>query len=174
MVFRVKVQWDVKELGPVLKQVADSVAKNIETRSRADIANSGLRNPGRFVKGLQTKVRARRGGYVIGVLLSPTYAHVWEYGGTSLGKPLLWIAQPGAPRRIKSYGGKLFRPPGTNVLISRPSRVKVKGIYGSGMSKPKVMYVGVKSVTHARRFHLRQIAYEEANRLTDTMRKYMR
>lgn len=173
--FRVQVKWNVKELGPVLKAVADAVAKNIQTRSRADISSSGLRNPGRYVKGLRTYVRtAPRKGYRVQVFLSPAFSHVWEYGGTSLGKPLLWIAQPGAPRRIRAYGGKLFRPKGTNVLMSRPSRVKVTGMHGSGEAKPKVMYIGVKSVTHARRFHLRQIAYEEANRLTDTMQKYMK
>jgi hypothetical protein len=171
--FRVQVKWNVKELGPVLKAVADAVAKNIQTRSRADIAGSGLRNPSRYVKGLRTAVRtAPRKGYRVQVFLSPAFSHVWEYGGTSLGRPLLWIAQPGAPRRVRAYGGKLFRPKGSNVLLSRPSRVKVTGVMGSGMSKPKVMYVGVKSVTHARRFHLRQIAYDEANKLTDIMAKH--
>ena len=173
--FRVQVKWNVKELGPVLKAVADSVAKNIQTRSRADIASSGLRHPARYVKGLRTAVRtAPRKGYRVQVFLSPAYSHVWEYGGTSLGKPLLWIAQPGAPRRVRKYGGKLFRLPGSNVLVSRPSRVKIRGMAGTGMAKPKVMYIGVKSVTHARRFHLRQIAYDEANKLTDIMAKMMK
>jgi hypothetical protein len=173
--FRVQVRWNVKELGPVLKAVADSVAKNVQARSRADIAGSGLHNPARYVRGLRAVVRtAPRKGYRVSVFLSPSFSHVWEFGGTSLGRPLLWIAQPGAPRRIKAYGGKLFRPKGTNVLMSQPSRVKVTGVHGSGMAKPKVMYVGVKSVTHARRFHLRQIAYEEANRLSETIAKYMK
>jgi hypothetical protein len=173
--FRVQVKWNVKELGPVIKAVADAVSKNIQTRSRADIASSGLRHPARFVRGLRTYVKtAPRKGYRVQVFLSPAYSHVWEYGGTSVGKPMLWIAQPGAPRRVGSYGGKLFRPKGTNVLMSRPSRVKVTGIMGSGTSKPKVMYVGVKSVTHARRFHLRQIAYDEANKLTDIMARMMK
>jgi len=173
--FRVRVQWNVKELGPVLKAVADGLAKNIETRSRADIANSGLANPSRYVKGLRARVRTGpRRGYRVQVFLRPNFAHVWEYGGTSVGKPLLWIAQPGAPRRIKAYGGKLFRPKGTNVLISKPSRTRVRGMAGTGQAKAKVMYVGVKSVSHARRFHLRQIAYEEANKLTDIMAKTMR
>ena len=173
--FRVQVKWNVKELGPVIKAVADAVAKNVETRSRADIAGSGLQHPARYAKGLTTRVgTAPRKGYRVQVFLRPSFAHVWEYGGTSVGKPLLWIAQPGAPRRVRQYGGKLFRLPGTNVLVSRPSRVKVTGVMGSGMQKPKVMYVGVKSVTHARRFHLRQIAYDEANKLADIMAKMMK
>lgn len=174
--FRVQVKWNVKELGPVLKAVADAVSKNIQTRSRADIASSGLRHPARYVKGLRTRVTGGgpRRGYRIKVFLSPTYSHVWEYGGTSVGKPMLWLAQPGAPRRVRAYGGKLFRPKGSNVLLSQPSRVKVRGIAGTGTSKPRVMYVGVKSMTHARRFHLRQIAYDEANKLTDIMAKMMK
>jgi hypothetical protein len=173
--FRVKVQWSVKDLGPVIKSVGEALAKNIQTRSRADIANSGLRNPTRYVKGLTTKVRGRRGGQVVQVFLAPSFAHVWEYGGTSLGRPLLWMrARPGIPKRAGAFGGRLFRPPGTNVLIAKRSKVKIRGMAGTGQGGTQVMYIGVKSVTHARRFHLRQIAYDEANKLTDIMRGYMR
>lgn len=172
--FQVEVRWNVKQLGPVLNSVAADVAKNIQARSRADIANSGLSKPGRFVKGLTTRVRPVRKGQVVQVFLTPNFAHVWEYGGTSVGKPLLWIAQPGVPRRIRNYGGKLFRPPGTNVLMSRPSRTKITGVVGSGQTKPKVMYVGVPSVTNARRFHLRQIAQEEAQKVANIILKNMR
>ena len=166
--FRVKVQWNVKELGPVLKSVAEVVAKAIEMRSRLDIMGSGLNNPARYVKGLTTKVRGRSHGQVIQVFLRPNYASVWEYGGTSVGKPLMWVrqkAQTPATKRAGSFKrGKLFRPRGSNALLFNPK----------GPGKTEVLYAGVASITHQRRFHLRKIAYEEANNLSNIIAKHMR
>jgi hypothetical protein len=166
--FKVKVQWNIAALGPILKSVVETVAKGIEMRSRLDIMNSGLRNPARYVKGLTTKVRKRREGYGIQVFLRPNYASVWEYGGTSLGKPLMWIRQKATTPATKRAGafkrGTLFRPKGRNVLLFNPP----------GKAKTEELYVGVASVTHARRFHLRKIAYEEANRLSDILARNMK
>jgi hypothetical protein len=166
--FKVKVQWKVSEFGPILKSVAETVAAGIQMRSRMDIMNSGLRNPSRISKGLTTKVRKRREGWGIQVFLRPNYANVWEYGGTSIGKPLLWIRQKAKTPATKRAGafkrGKLFKPPGRNALLFNPK----------GSDKPEELYAGVASVTHQRRFHLRKIAYEEANHLTDILARAMK
>jgi hypothetical protein len=170
MVFQVEVRWNIKQLGPVLREAIVGLEKIIQQRSKQDIATNVS---GRFAKGLTTGVKRISRGYVIQVFQRPAFGKVWEYGGVSVGKPLLWIPVPGSPRRISRYGGKLFRPRGTRVLMSMPSRVAITGVMGSGQRKPQVKYIGVSSVTHRPRLHLRKIALEEANKFSQIMRAHM-
>ena len=55
------------------------------------------------------------------------------------------------------------------MLIGVSSRVRIRGIVGTGQGKAEVKFVGVKSVTHRKRFKLRQIAIEEANKFVAHM-----
>ena len=151
--FLVEANWNVNEFGPVIRSAVVETAKHIRERSRADIAQAG--RFGRYAKGYTTQVQRAPGGYAIQCFLNPGFLKVFEYGGTSVGKPLLWV--PVKPLRIKlrRYGGKLIRPKGKRVLF-RPS-------------DRRIMYVGVSSITNRQRFHLRTIAYQEAERLMTNM-----
>jgi hypothetical protein len=168
MVFQVEIRWDVKQFGPIIHDGVTALAKTIRERSRRDIAG-GLHHPDRFVKGLTTKVSRISRGYAVQVLQRPAFAKVWEYGGISTGKPLLWLPLAPNRMRLRSYGGKLFRPPGKRVLIAASAGTRIRGIGGTGRTQGQVKYVGVTSITHRKRFHLRDIAVEEANKFVKHM-----
>jgi hypothetical protein len=160
VVFQVSVDVKMADFRDLVKQAAQQTAKVIEQRGRADI--SGKIQHSSRIK-LTTRVRSISRGYVIQEFIKPGFAKVWEYGGVSVGKPLLWL--PAGNNRLtkRKYRGKLYRPKGKNVLIGVTSRVKIRGMAGTGLGKSEVKFVGVRSVTHHRRFKLRQIAIEEAN-----------
>lgn len=158
MVFQVDVRVNVADFGPIVRDAVKEVEKNIRERSRQDIAGSGISRPGKFVKGLRTQTRKLGTGYVIQVTLRPSYAKIWEYGGTSTGKPLLWIPLPPNRTKLRNWAGKLNHPRGSRVLLGGSGRKQVK-------------FVGVTSVTNRQRFHLRQIAVEEANKFLQQMQQ---
>ena len=161
MTFEVEVGWNIKDMGPIFREAVTQTAKAMRVRSRADIS-AGV--GGNYARGYWNKVTKIPGGYKISETVRPAYVKVWEYGGTSVGKPLLWIPATGNMTPIKKWkGGKLIRPGGKNVLMTTGSTVKVRGMAGTGSGVGKVQYIGVRSVTHRQRFHLRQIAIEEAN-----------
>ena len=78
MVFQVEVRWDIKEMGPVLREAVDGLAKIIQQRSKQDVATNVA---GRFAKGLTTKVARISRGYAVQVFQRPAFGKVWEYGG---------------------------------------------------------------------------------------------
>lgn len=159
--FEVEVAWNIKDMGPIFREAVTQTAKTMRVRSRADIA-SGVR--GNYARGYWNKVEKIEGGYKISETVRPAYVKVWEYGGTSVGRPLLWIPVGGNKTKIKKWkGGVLIRPRGKNVLMTAGSTTKVRGMAGTGSGVGRVQYVGVRSMTHRKRFHLRQIAVEEAN-----------
>lgn len=165
--FQVTVDWKVKEMGPIFREAVALTAKTIRDRSRQDVAG-GLHNPGRFVKGTDAKVEKVEGGYAIDVIQRPSFAKVWETGGTSRGKPLLWLPAPGNRIPLRKYKGKLIRPKGKNVLIAAVAGTRVTGMAGTGSTKRgDVKYIGVSAITNRKRFHLDQIAFEEANRFAE-------
>jgi hypothetical protein len=170
--FEIKIDVKLANNRDVIGQAARETAKIIRERSRQDIAGA-LNRPGRFVKGLTTRVRSISKGYAIQVFQWPSYAKVWEYGGTSVGKPLLWLPAMGNRLKRRNYLGKLIRPPGKNVLMSTGAGVAVRGIFGTG-PKREVKFIGVRSVTHRKRFHLREIALDEASKFATRMRQFVR
>jgi hypothetical protein len=166
-IFQVNVAWKVKDLGPVMREAVAVTAKTIQERSRQDVAG-GLHNAGRFAKGTTTQIKKIEGGYAIDVIQRPSFAKVWETGGTSRGKPLLWLPAPGNRIPLRKYQGKLIRPKGKNVLIAAVPGTRVTGMAGTGSTtRGQVKYIGVSSITNRKRFHLEQIAFEEANKFVE-------
>jgi hypothetical protein len=173
-IFHVEVSWNVKEMGPVMREAVAQTARIIRDRARADVSGA-LRNPGRFVKGTDAKVEKIAGGYAIDVTQKPAYAKVWEFGGVSVGKPLLWLPAPGTKVKLRHYRGQLIRPKGKRVLIAARAGQKIKGMSGTGSTtRGQVKYVGITSVTHRKRLHLAQIAFDEANKFATKWSELMR
>jgi hypothetical protein len=154
MSFKVEVDWKVKDSGPILVEAVRDTAQTIEQRSKADVAGN-VNNPGRFVKGTTAKVEKVSGGYSIKVRQKPAFTKVWETGGVSVGKPLLWIPVHGVKGRVRKFKGKLIRLPGKQVLMAT-----------TGKFKDMIRYIGVSSVTHRKRLHLKEIAIDEANKFS--------
>jgi hypothetical protein len=166
-VFEVSVDWKVKEMGPVFREAVAQMAKTVRDRSREDVAG-GLHNPGRFVKGTNVSVDKVEGGYSVDVIQRPAFAKVWEFGGVSRGKPFLWLPAPGNRIPKRRYLGRLIRPKGKRVLIAAAAGVPVTGMAGTGKTaRGQVKYIGVTSITNRKRFHLSQIAMEEANKFIE-------
>ena len=91
--FQVTVDWRVKDTGPIFREAVNQTAKIIRDRSRQDVAG-GLHHADRFVRGTNTKVEKVEGGYAIDVIQKPSFAKVWETGGTSRGKPFVVSRSP--------------------------------------------------------------------------------
>ena len=157
MPFLVEVKTTLREYGPVVRSAAVALSRSLRQNMRQDIARAG--HFGKYAKGLTTAVETapKAGGYIVNVFLRPSFLKVEEYGGVSVGKPLLWIPAGRLRIKLRNYGGKLIRPKGRNILV-RP---------GDG----RVMYIGVSSVTHKPRFHLRDIAQKEAEKFLELMRE---
>ena len=159
MTMEVEVRWNVPQYDPIVREAVNEVAKDIRDRARMDIPRAGHFGS-RFITGLRTHVNKVEGGYKFEVATRPAFAKVFEYGGTSVGHPLLWIPVAPDSKRIRAkvyprLYAKLYRPRGKNVLISTKDK--------------KVKYVGVRSTTNRPRFHIRQIAIEEANKYAEKM-----
>lgn len=165
MTFQVEVQWNVAALGPIFSAGVKQLAAAIRKESRADV-KAGIR--GRFDRGVIVKTkRIDAHTYVITEHLKPAFAKVWEYGGHSVGRPLLWMPSPPHKLKLRHYAGKLLKKGRT--LISQGSGVRVRGMHGTGTRKAEVQFIGVHSVTHRQRFHLRNIATREAQKFINYM-----
>jgi hypothetical protein len=157
MALEIKVDVKIANYRDIIKAAADEMAKAMLIRAQLDIASVGRR----FIKGIRVPVKRITGGYDVQILQSPAYGKVYEFGGVSKGKPLLWIPlQRGRRTRAKKRIGKLFRPKGRNVLMNRKSK--------------KVEFIGIPSMTHQRRTHLRRIASEEAAKFTARIKSLVR
>jgi hypothetical protein len=166
--FEVGVDWKVKELGPVFREAVNQMAKTVRDRARQDVAG-GLHNSGRFVRGTNVKVDKIEGGYSVDVIQRPSFAKVWEFGGVSRGNPYLWLPAPGNRALKRNYKGKLIRPKGRRILVAAVPGTKVTGMAGTGTTqRGDIKYVGISSITNRKRFHLSQIATEEANKFITT------
>jgi hypothetical protein len=161
--FSIELKTNLVDYATVVRDAVVETSRTIRERSRKDIAGS-MHNGGRWAKNLETQFKAEPGGmgYRIGVYLKPGFLHGFEYGMTSVGKPMLWIPIRPLRGRARNFKGRLFRPPGSRVLAIRTSRVRVRGVFGSGEGKLRPMYIGVSSVSNRQRFHLRDIANNEA------------
>jgi hypothetical protein len=153
--FLIEAKAPLREFGPIMGSAVAATARAIQQSSRQDIARAG--RFGRYTKGYTTSVKRVTGGYVIQCFLKPGFLKVFEYGATSVGHPLLWVPVKPLRIQVRKYGGRLIRPKGKRVLLRATDK--------------KVMYVGVSSVINRPRFHLRQIAYREAEKFLTHMRE---
>jgi hypothetical protein len=146
MPIEIKIDVKIANFRDIIKDGADRLAHDIKVRAQLDVATVGRR----FVRGITVPIKRIQGGYDVQVFQKPAYSKVFEFGPVvSKGKPMLWIPlQRGKRTRAKSFRGKLFRPIGTNILISKRDG--------------KVKFIGVSSITNRKRFHLREIAAQEA------------
>jgi hypothetical protein len=167
MTFRIDVNVNVKEFGPIVRDSVKELAKNIRTRSNRDIRSAGKFGR-RFNVG--THIRAIDGGagFRLRVYQRPAFAKVFEYGApASVGKPLLWI-----PRKGTQYYG--VRAIAWQTLI-RPRTKGILGLFGRYRNvlidkrTHKVVYVGVRQTRNVQRFHIRDISYREAENFLKTM-----
>jgi hypothetical protein len=153
-------------LSSVSKQTAQEGARRIKTKGDADIRAGG--NFGaRWTNSFQAEVTGSRQSWIIRVFSTISYFLIHEYGGTIMGKPLLWIPLPWnkTKKRARDFGQPLFRVDreGKNPLLM----VK-RG------KKAEAMYVGVKSVKLKRRFHIRRIIQETARQMPAIYRGFIR
>jgi hypothetical protein len=153
MPFLVEIKTNLPQHGPIVRSAVVELSRQMRERSRKDIASAG--RFGRYSKGFTTSFKAIPGGYQVQSFLKPGFLKVKEYGGISVGKPLLWIPKPPLRIKVRKYGGKLIRPKGKRVLVN---------------ARGQVAYIGVTSVTHRRIFHLRAIAQQEAERFVVHMK----
>ena len=160
MALEIKVDVKIANYRDIIKAAADDMAKHMLLRAQLDVATVGRR----FIKGITVPVKRITGGYSVNLMQSPGYAKVFEYGGVSKGKApsgMLWIPLNRSKRtRARNRKGRLFRPKGKNVLVNRKTK--------------KVEFIGVASVTHRRRTHLRRIASEEAAKFTQRIKQLIR
>ena len=150
---QVDTKVNIKEFGPITRYAVGATARAIRDRGRLDIAQAGHFGR-RFQMGLQTRVDRIQGGsgYIISVQQKPNFMKVFQHGGTSVGKPMLWIPADLTVRvRARNFKGPLFRPKGKNVLMGADRKVK---------------YIGISSVVNRKRMHIEQIAMEEAKNFT--------
>jgi hypothetical protein len=166
---QVKVDVNFRDHRSVIRGAIGLCATSIRDRGRQDVAGALRGRGSKWAKNLITEVKRQDAQtYYINVYLKPGFLHGFERGMTSVGKPLLWIPVPPLRTRVGRYKGKLFHPAGKNVLIGIGRRVRVRGMVGTG-GKPIVKYIGVPSITNKKRFHLSDIAYQEALRLVEFM-----
>ena len=138
------------------EQAAQDVAAAILQRGRADIQAAG--NFGtRWTEGLQAPVHVGK-KIVVSVQHTVPYWRVFQTGKVIKGKPLLWIplshAQEAQGVSAKDYPGRLFR-----------TTRKSDGLPLLGSVDDKEMkYFGKESVTIPKKFHLVEIAREEAQK----------
>lgn len=153
MTFTVDVKYNVMQLGPVVNDSVKQLATDIQNLGRADIQRAG--RIGRFAKGFRTRSAKYDFGHVVYVDWRPNYAKIFETGGTSVGRPLLWIPVPGRRGRIGKSRLKLYRPKGKNVLIAARGG--------------QIRFIGVRSVTIKRRVHIKEIVQREVNHFAEHM-----
>ena len=142
MPLEIKVDVKIANYRDIIKLAAEDMARVMRDRSRADVGTVSRQ----FANKLTVPVKRISGGFSVQVIQRPAYSKVYEFGGVSRGKPLLWMPTSGKGR-ARTFRGKLFQPKGSRVLI--------------GKRDGKVKFIGIPSVTHRRRLHLRRIAQEE-------------
>jgi hypothetical protein len=157
MSFQIDVNVNMRDWPQATRAGVSLTQREIRNRTREQIRSTGM---SRAARGLNTKVTKVAGGWMLQVLQSPSFLKVFEYGGTSVGKPLLWIPVEPALRGVRARTlTNLFRPGGKNnrrnVLISK--------------TDGKVKYVGVRSITNRPRFRIREIAKQEAAKFLERL-----
>jgi hypothetical protein len=159
MPIQVKIDVKIANYRDIIQAAAEKMAHDIRVRAQLDVATVGQR----FIRGITVPVKRIPSGYDVQVFQKPAYGKAFEFGSTSKAKPnsMLWIPlQRGKRTRARSFRGVLFRPRGANILISKRDG--------------KVKFIGVKSITNRKRFHLRDIAKQEAAKFSAQMATLVR
>lgn len=135
-----------------MRDATNAVVDEVEREWVKDVAGAGNFSQ-RWVDALGTSIVPKTGTttkLALTFSMSIPYWRIHEFGGTILGRPMLWIplSWTGIKIRAREYGRRygLFRVEreGKNPLL-----LSIRD------KKPK--YVGVESVTLRQRFHLRRI-----------------
>jgi hypothetical protein len=155
--FKVDVKMDVADFESITREAVKVLAKELEGAERANIAAAGM---ARYAKRTNVTVSGRGKNWTINVRSRPNWMRAHEYGATSIGKPMLWIPvnTPLRHQRASGYPVKLFRPPGTNVLINTKTR--------------RVAYVGIPAATIRPRLQMREIAEKYAAKFVENLQVY--
>lgn len=152
-----------KEVNSAARGAASDVVEYVVPRVRADISRAGKFGT-RWSDGFKGSV-TEGGGFVrvsFGMPSSPPmkYWRVFEYGAIIRGKPLLWIplsfAADAQGIRARDYPGKLFR-------VDRKNGGAPLLLASGNPAQPK--YFGKASVTIPKKFHMRDIIRDGANKL---------
>ena len=154
-VFQVETRVNVREFGAVTRSAVSLVARHFRDRGRKDIAAAG-HFPSSYINGLTTRVMKVDAGWMMQARIWPSFMKMYEYGGTSVGKPLLWLPVPPLKVKLRKFAGRLIHP-------GLKSRALLRA------ADRKLMYVGISSVSNRQRLHLRKIALEEAAKFRDYM-----
>jgi hypothetical protein len=156
---QVEVKVGVRDYLPITAMAVVALNRQIRVRGNANISGAGSDFAKKF--GCRTQTQKRGPGYRVRVYIKPGYGKVFEFGSTSVGKPMLWIGIGNAKHvRAKTYrkqGHKLFRPGLSRVLIDRKDG--------------QIKYVGIKSVSVTPRLSIRKIVAEEARKFGFYMAK---
>ena len=147
MSFEIDVAVKMRDWAEATRAGVSITQREIRNRTREQIRGTGMSNAAR---GLNTKARKIEGGWIIQVFQSPSYMKVYEYGGTSVGRPFLWMPVGLGLKGIPAKRNRLLIQPGRRrpILIWKDTG--------------KVAYVGIRSITHRPRFRIREISHEEA------------
>ena len=154
-VFQVEARVNVRDFGAVTRSAVSLVASRYRDRARKDIAAAG-HFPRSYISGLTTRVMKVDAGWMMQARIWPSFMKMYEYGGTSVGKPFLWLPIPPTKVHVNKYRGRLIHP-------SLKSRVLLR------RSDRKPLFVAISSVSNRQRLHLRKIASEEAAKFRDYM-----
>lgn len=150
MSFEIDVSIKMRDWPEVTRAGVQITARDVRMRSRENLRGVGF---SRFAKGTNTKMSKIEGGYMVQVFQTPTWMKVFEYGGTSVGRPLLWIPVDPTLKgvRARTVSG-LYRP--GSKRNKRPVLVSKRD--------GKVKYIGISAVTNRPRLKIRDIAKREA------------
>jgi len=152
---QVDVTVNVADYGPITALAVIKMNRKIRERGQNQLQGQGLGR--RF--GCRTKTEKKGKAYKSNVYIKPGFGKVFEFGSTSVGRTkaggLLWIGVTAGSKHVRAktfrkHGNKMFRPPGTNVLIGRKDG--------------QIKYVGIPSVTVTPSVHIRKVADEEAHK----------
>lgn len=159
--FEVEAKISVADLDELTRNAVKEFSKELESKERENIAAAGM---ARFARRTTVRVfRLGQSGWEIQVLARPNWMRAWEFGFTSVGRPMLWMPAPdtGKRRRAKTWlrlgRGKrrLIRPKGKNVLINAATG--------------QVLYIGIPRTQGGPKLSMRQIAEEEAERFVEQL-----
>lgn len=149
----------------MLKAAKDSAAEILQ-RGQADIQSAGKFGPA-WTAGLHADV-VQRGprSFTVVVRHDIAFFSIFEKGGVVTGHPWLWI-----PLSFAGNIGKVSNFPGRLIMVQPKSGSRPLLISGDD-HQPK--YVGVSSVTIARKFHLgdiiKDVGDKIAGRIADNMK----
>jgi hypothetical protein len=172
----IDVKVNVRDYGAITREAVYALSKEIRTQARQDILGSGF--PRSWAMGTTTRVRKAGDGYILDVNQRPSFARVFEYGGTSEGEPLLWMGITSDTKNVSAsnYPGKLVRP-GLSRAGFKLGPIRL----GRSSSRPrkvlidartrKVKYVGIERVTIRPVWSIRDIAVAACNKFLELMQE---